>query len=62
MLKKLIKLNLDDLLLYIGVECGLFLVIQIVVGCVMYFARPDTSNGPAGNAPTAEHPAGIVFH
>ena len=43
MLKKLIKLNLDDLLLYIGVECGLFLVIQIVVGCVMYFARPDTS-------------------
>lgn len=41
--QKLAKLNLDDLLLYIGVECGLFLLIQIIIGCVMHFARPDTS-------------------
>lgn len=43
MLKKLIKLNWDDLLLYLGVEGGLFLLIQIIIGCVMYFGRPDTS-------------------
>ena len=41
--KKLIKLNLDDLALYLAVEGGLFLVIQIIIGCVMYFARPETS-------------------
>lgn len=41
--KKLVKLNLDDLLLYLGVEGGLFLVIQIIIGCIMHFARPDTS-------------------
>ena len=43
MLKKLIKLNLDDLALYLAVEGGLFLVIQIIIGCVMHFARPDSS-------------------
>jgi len=43
MLKKLIKLNLDDLALYLAVEGGLFLVIQIIIGCVMHFGRPDTS-------------------
>ncbi len=43
MMKKLIKLNLDDLALYLAVEGGLFLVIQIIIGCVMYFARPETS-------------------
>ena len=36
MLKKLIKLNLDDLALYLAVEGGLFLVIQIIIGCVMH--------------------------
>ena len=41
--KKLVKLNLDDLALYLAVEGGLFLVIQIIIGCVMYFARPETS-------------------
>lgn len=41
--KKLVKLNLDDLLLYLGVEGGLFLLIQITIGCVMHFGRPDTS-------------------
>ncbi len=41
--KKLIKLNLDDLALYLAVEGGLFLLIQIIIGCVMYFGRPDTS-------------------
>ena len=41
--KKLIKLNLDDLALYLAVEGGLFLVIQIIIGCVMHFARPDSS-------------------
>ena len=43
MMKKLIKLNLDDLALYLAVEGGLFLVIQIIIGCAMRFARPDTS-------------------
>ena len=41
--KKLVRLNLDDLALYLAVEGGLFLVIQIIIGCVMYFARPETS-------------------
>ena len=41
--QKLVKLNLDDLLLYLGVEGGLFLVVQIIIGCVMYFARPNSS-------------------
>lgn len=41
--KKLVKLNWDDLLLYLGVEGGLFLLIQIIIGCVMHFGRPDTS-------------------
>lgn len=41
--KKLIRLNLDDLLLYLGVEGGLFLIIQIIIGCVMYFGRPSDS-------------------
>lgn len=40
--KKLVRLNLDDLLLYLGVEGGLFLLIQIIIGCIMYFGRPDT--------------------
>ena len=43
MYKKLVRLNLDDLLLYLGVEGGLFLLIQIIIGCVMHFGRPDTS-------------------
>ena len=43
MMKKVIKLNLDDLFLYLGVEGGVFLVIQIIIGCVMHFGRPDTS-------------------
>jgi len=43
MLKKLIQLNLDDLLLYLAVEGGLFLLIQIIIGCVMHFSRPETS-------------------
>ena len=43
MMKKVIKLNLDDLFLYLGVEGGVFLVIQIIIGCVMYFGRPGTS-------------------
>ena len=43
MLKKLRRLNLDDLLLWLAVEGGLFLVIQIIIGCVMRFGRPETS-------------------
>ena len=43
MFKKLGRLNLDDLLLYLGGEGGLFLLIQIIIGCVMHFGRPDTS-------------------
>lgn len=42
-LKKLIRLNLDDLFLYLGVEGGLFLLIQIIIGCVMHFGRPSDS-------------------
>ena len=41
--KKLVRLNLDDLLLYLGVEGGLFLLVQIIIGCVMHFGRPDSS-------------------
>lgn len=41
--KKLVRLNLDDLLLYLGVEGGLFLLLQIIIGCIMRFGRPDTS-------------------
>ena len=40
MLKKLIRSNLDDLWLYIGVEGGIFLLVEVIIGCVMYFARP----------------------
>lgn len=43
MLKKLIRLNLDDLALYLGVEGGLFLLVQIIIGCVMHFGRPSDS-------------------
>lgn len=41
MLKKIIQLNLDDLLLYLGVEGGLFLLLETVFCCVMYFAKPE---------------------
>ncbi len=43
MLKKLIKLNLNDLWLYIGVEGGIFLAMEIAIGCVMYFVCPESS-------------------
>ena len=43
MLNKVIKLNLDDLLLYLCVEVGLFLLIQIIIGCVMKFGQPVDS-------------------
>ena len=39
MLKKIIKLNVDDLLLYLCGEVGIFLLIQIVIGCVMKFGQ-----------------------
>lgn len=41
MLKKLIKLNLNDLWLYLGVEGGVFLLLEVILCCVMYFARPE---------------------
>lgn len=40
MLKKVIRFNLDDLLLYLGVEGGIFLLIQLVIGGVMVLAKP----------------------
>lgn len=40
MLKKLIRSNLDDLWLYIGVEGGIFLLVEVIIGFVMFFARP----------------------
>ena len=43
MLKKLIKLNADDLLIYLVAEGGVFLLIQVIIGCVMRFGRPETS-------------------
>ncbi len=43
MLKKLIHTNLDDLILCCGGVGGTFLLIQIIIGCVMYFAKPDSS-------------------
>lgn len=39
MLKKVIRLNLDDLLLYLCGEVGVFLLIQIIFGCVMAFGE-----------------------
>ena len=41
MLKKLIRSNLNDLWLFIGVEGGLFLLLQVIICCVMYFVRPE---------------------
>ena len=43
MLKKIIKLNLDDLWLYIGIEGGLFLLMEVVICCVMRFVHPEDS-------------------
>ena len=40
MLKKLIRSNLNDLWLFIGVEGGLFLLLEVIIGCVMVFVRP----------------------
>ena len=40
MLKKLIRSNLDDLWLFLGVEGGVFLLVEVIIGCVMFFARP----------------------
>ena len=40
MLNKLIRANLNDLWLFIGVEGGIFLLVEAVIGCVMFFARP----------------------
>lgn len=43
MLKKLIRLNAGDLLLFGGVNCGVFLVLQVVIACVMAFLSPCDS-------------------
>lgn len=40
MLKKVISLNLDDLVFYLGLEAGVFLLIQLVIGGVMVIAKP----------------------
>ena len=40
MLKKVIGLNLDDLLLYLSVEAGVFLLTQIILGAVMAISKP----------------------
>lgn len=40
MLKKVIGLNLDDLLLYLSVEAGVFLLTQIIIGAVMAISKP----------------------
>lgn len=41
MLTKVLKLNRDDLLLYLCVEGGVFLLIQVITGFVMAFFRPE---------------------
>lgn len=43
MLKKLLILNLDDLALYAGAECGLFLLVHLVSAAILFFAKEDTS-------------------
>ena len=43
MLKKLIRINLDDLILCWGVVGGMFLLLQLVIGGVMAILKPDTS-------------------
>lgn len=43
MLKKLIRSNSDDLWIYLGVEGGLFLLLEVIICCVMYFKRPAYS-------------------
>lgn len=43
MLKKLIRSNLSDLWLFVGVEGGIFLLLEVIIGCVMCFARPEDS-------------------
>lgn len=45
MLKKLIRSNLNDLWLFTGVEGGIFLLVEVIIGCVMFFARP--ADGPS---------------
>lgn len=40
MLKKVIGLNLDDLLLYLSVEGGVFLLTQLIIGAVMAVSKP----------------------
>ena len=40
MLKKVIRLNLDDLLLYLCGEAGVFLLTQAIIGGVMAVSRP----------------------
>ena len=40
MLKKVIRFNLDDLLLYLGLEGGVFLLVQLVIGGVMVLSKP----------------------
>lgn len=41
MLKKLIRLNLDDILLFSGVVGGIFLLVQLVTAGVMFFLKPE---------------------
>lgn len=43
MLKKLLRFNLNDLWIYLGVEGGLFLLLEVIICCVMYFERPVDS-------------------
>lgn len=43
MLKKLMRFHSDDLWLYTGVEGGLFLLLEVIICCVMYFERPGDS-------------------
>lgn len=43
MLKKLIRSNLNDLWLFTGVEGGIFLLLEVIICCVMFFARPENS-------------------
>lgn len=43
MLKKLIRLNWDDLAVYSGILGGVFLLIQLIVGGVMVIQKPDES-------------------
>ena len=48
MLGKAIKMNLEDLLPFVAVEGGVFLLYELIEAIIMYTAKPDTSGAVCG--------------